>query len=139
MSKLTWDEISKHTEVGDCWIVIEGKVYDVSEFMKRHPGGRWIILEQAGKDATAAFRKTIHSEIAFEKLYELYIGDAADPSLWFVYTYGHTMILMIAIDKTELKAGLLSDQSKPNTPSKLLFTIASKWVLRSSFVAYFGS
>jgi L-lactate dehydrogenase (cytochrome) len=51
-------------EVGDCWIVIEGSVFDVSEFMKRHPGGRWIILAQAGKDATEAFKKTIHSEIA---------------------------------------------------------------------------
>ncbi len=39
-------------EVGDCWLVIEGRVYDVSEFMIRHPGGRWIILAQAGKDAT---------------------------------------------------------------------------------------
>jgi len=29
--------------------------------MTRHPGGRWIILAQAGKDASSAFRKTIHS------------------------------------------------------------------------------
>lgn len=35
------------------------------------------MLGQAGKDATAAFKKTIHSEIAFEKLYELYIGDVS--------------------------------------------------------------
>ena len=62
---LSWEEIGKHVEVGDCWIVIQGKVYDTSQFMLKHPGGRWIILEQAGKDATAAFLKTIHSEIAF--------------------------------------------------------------------------
>lgn len=65
----SWEEVQKHTEVGDCWIVIDGKVFDVSEFMVKHPGGRWIILEQAGKDASAAFRRTIHSEIAFDKLF----------------------------------------------------------------------
>lgn len=57
----TWEEIKKHTEVGDCWIVIENKVYDMSEYMVRHPGGRWIILGQAGQDATSAFKRTIHS------------------------------------------------------------------------------
>jgi cytochrome b involved in lipid metabolism len=60
--------------VGDCWIVIGENVYDVSEFMLKHPGGRWIILEKGGKDATAAFEHTIHSEVAIEKMHELYIG-----------------------------------------------------------------
>ncbi len=64
MPVLTWEEIEKHVQVGDCWIVINNRVYDVSNFMTRHPGGRWIILAQAGKDATSAFQKTIHSEIA---------------------------------------------------------------------------
>jgi cytochrome b involved in lipid metabolism len=54
--------------------VIDGGVFDVSTFMTRHPGGRWIILAQAGKDASEAFRKTIHSEIALEQMSELYIG-----------------------------------------------------------------
>lgn len=57
----TWEQIQEHVEVGDCWIVIDGSVFDVSQFMTRHPGGRWIILAQAGKDASEAFRKTIHS------------------------------------------------------------------------------
>lgn len=70
-----WSEIQKHTEVGNCWLVIEKRVYDVSEFMVKHPGGRWIILGQAGKDATEAFKRTIHSEVAIEKMYDLYIGD----------------------------------------------------------------
>lgn len=73
--KYPWEEIRKHREVGDCWVVIEGRVYDVSEFMCRHPGGRWIILEQGGKDATAAFLHTVHSEVAFEQMHMLYLGD----------------------------------------------------------------
>ena len=55
--------------------MIEDRVYDLSEFMLRHPGGRWIIAAQGGKDATEAFKRTIHSEIAIENMYELYIGD----------------------------------------------------------------
>jgi len=30
MSKISWGEVKKHTEVGDCWIVIEDRVYDLS-------------------------------------------------------------------------------------------------------------
>lgn len=41
----------------------------------RHPGGRWILLGQAGKDATEAFKRTIHSEVAMEIMHDLYIGD----------------------------------------------------------------
>lgn len=55
MPKYNWEEIGKHTEQEDCWIVINNKVIDVTSFLKSHPGGRWIILEYAGKDATQAF------------------------------------------------------------------------------------
>lgn len=55
MPKYNWEEIAKHTEQEDCWIVISNKVIDVTSFLKSHPGGRWIILEYAGKDATQAF------------------------------------------------------------------------------------
>ncbi len=34
----SWIEIVKHDRPGDCWIVIHGKVYDLSEFAKIHPG-----------------------------------------------------------------------------------------------------
>lgn len=55
MPSFTWAEVSKHTTQDDCWIVINGKVFDVTSFLTKHPGGRWIILENAGKDATSAF------------------------------------------------------------------------------------
>jgi cytochrome b involved in lipid metabolism len=55
MPSYTWQEISKHVEQEDCWIVVQGKVFDVTSFLKSHPGGRWIILKSAGQDATAAF------------------------------------------------------------------------------------
>lgn len=39
----------------DLWIVIHGKVYDLTDFLPSHPGGQKIILKYAGQDATDAF------------------------------------------------------------------------------------
>ena len=75
MPKYGWAEIEKHNTQEDCWIVIGDKVFDVTDFMKVHPGGRWIILECAGKDASAAFYRTIHSEDALETMFSLCIGE----------------------------------------------------------------
>lgn len=42
------------------WTVIDGAVYDVSEFVHRHPGGAGILREVAGRDGTPAFRQIEH-------------------------------------------------------------------------------
>ncbi|KXJ87094.1 cytochrome b5-like heme/steroid binding domain-containing protein, partial [Microdochium bolleyi] len=50
-------EIARHNHARDCWIVINGDVYDCTDFAARHPGGAKIILGVAGKDATKKFDK----------------------------------------------------------------------------------
>ena len=47
-----WDEIRKHSTENDTWIVLEGRVYDVSNFKKRHPGGWQLMEDHAGQDAS---------------------------------------------------------------------------------------
>lgn len=37
-TEYSWIEIVKHDRPGDCWVVIHGFVYDLSEFAKIHPG-----------------------------------------------------------------------------------------------------
>lgn len=36
---LSHDEIKKHGSVDDCWVILHSKVYDVTDFVKEHPGG----------------------------------------------------------------------------------------------------
>lgn len=38
LKEYSWIEIVKHDKPGDCWVVIHGKVYDLSNFVKIHPG-----------------------------------------------------------------------------------------------------
>lgn len=77
--KLTSQEILKHSKTDDCWVIIEQKVYDVSTFLSRHPGGAGFILPYCGADATAPFLskggRGFHSQTAYKILGILYLGD----------------------------------------------------------------
>ncbi|CCD68984.1 Cytochrome b5 heme-binding domain-containing protein [Caenorhabditis elegans] len=74
---ISLDEVSKHNwEDADqsCWIVISGKVYDVTKFLNEHPGGEEVITQLAGKDATVGFLDVGHSKDAIEMANEYLIG-----------------------------------------------------------------
>jgi cytochrome b involved in lipid metabolism len=48
MKTFTAEEVAKHNKAGDCWIIIEGKVFDLSKFLSEHPGGSKVVLKVAG-------------------------------------------------------------------------------------------
>lgn len=48
MPAFTASEVGKHTAPNDCWMIVHGKVYNVTEFLSSHPGGEEILLEQGG-------------------------------------------------------------------------------------------
>ena len=80
----TLTQIGEHATKESCWFAIDGKVYDVTPFVKSgfHPG-KDAILAGCGKDATELFNtrpmgsKTSHSEKARTNLPKYLIGKLA--------------------------------------------------------------
>ena len=77
---LTPTEVSKHNTPDDCWVVIEGKVYNLTDFIDIHPGGPLILKLNAGMDVTAIF-KPLHAKGTLEKYIkpEWFIGELSEP------------------------------------------------------------
>ncbi|XP_019057801.1 PREDICTED: cytochrome b5 [Tarenaya hassleriana] len=73
------DEAAKHNKQDDCWLVIDGKVYDVTSYMEEHPGGDDVLVAATGKDATDDFEDAGHSQSARELMEQYCIGEL-DPS-----------------------------------------------------------
>tara|TARA_B100000686_G_scaffold352569_1_gene454998 strand:- start:2406 stop:2927 length:522 start_codon:yes stop_codon:yes gene_type:complete len=78
---ITREELAKHRKKDDCWLSIDGKVYDLSEFILDHPGGPEALLLYSGKDATKEFRMIHHPDIikTYDKLY--HIGSLEETSM----------------------------------------------------------
>jgi sulfite reductase alpha subunit-like flavoprotein len=54
-------EIVLHNDAErDAWVVISGRVYDLTEFLHLHPGGAKILRAYLGMDATHAYRQVLH-------------------------------------------------------------------------------
>merc|ERR1719324_1455280 len=62
----TVEEVAKHNNKESCWVILDDKVLDVTEFLKDHPGGELAILTFAGKDATEEFNM-VHPPDVIEK------------------------------------------------------------------------
>lgn len=76
---IPFSEVAKHNTPEDCWVVLEGKVYDLTAFAQIHPGGSNIIFANAGHDATAMFTPTHSPGIIEDRLDpRAYVGDV-DP------------------------------------------------------------
>lgn len=52
---LTVDEVRNHSSESDCWLIINGAVYNVTSYIPIHPGGAQEISSLCGQDATTAF------------------------------------------------------------------------------------
>lgn len=68
--QFTREEIEKHCHDQDCWIVVDGKVYDATSVLEWHPGGKAAITGHGGKvwQATTDEFNSIHDGYAQQKL-----------------------------------------------------------------------
>ena len=72
--QFTRQEIEKHNQEKDCWLVVDGRVYDATSVLDWHPGGKAAILGHAGKvhQETSDEFSSIHDGYAYQKLNGLY-------------------------------------------------------------------
>jgi cytochrome b involved in lipid metabolism len=74
----TVEEVMKRNTKDNCWLIINNSVYNVTEYIDRHPGGASRITDFCGKDATQAFQtqggEGQHSSSASSQLNEYIIG-----------------------------------------------------------------
>jgi len=70
-------EVSQHNTFEDCWVIIRGKVYDISEWKYHHPGGPFVARMHAGKDATGEFGD-FHSKMAERHMAHFCVGELVD-------------------------------------------------------------
>ncbi|KAL5559441.1 hypothetical protein UlMin_035652 [Ulmus minor] len=67
------EELAKHNKPGDLWISIQGKIYNVSDWAKDHPGGDLPLRSLAGQDVTDAF-VAYHPGTAWQFLDRFFTG-----------------------------------------------------------------
>jgi cytochrome b involved in lipid metabolism len=48
-------QVATHNKSTDCWVAINSKVYNLTSWISKHPGGQQAILSICGKDATVTF------------------------------------------------------------------------------------
>ncbi|KAL2346462.1 hypothetical protein Fmac_000462 [Flemingia macrophylla] len=70
----TLSQVAQHKSNKDCWLVINGRVLDVTKFLAEHPGGEEVILEVSGKDATKDFDDIGHSKAAQNMVLKYQVG-----------------------------------------------------------------
>mmetsp|Transcript_29302 Transcript_29302/g.95496 ORF Transcript_29302/g.95496 Transcript_29302/m.95496 type:complete len:523 (-) Transcript_29302:1361-2929(-) len=75
LPKFTREEVAKHNTESDLWMIIGSKVYDCTKFVKFHPGGKGVLLEFAGKDATDEFFSLHRAEILGKSGARLVVGE----------------------------------------------------------------
>ncbi|KAK1281868.1 Delta(8)-fatty-acid desaturase [Acorus calamus] len=67
---ISMEEVRQHKTEGSTWTVLKGRVYNISPYMKFHPGGVDMIMKAAGKDCTSLFNKYhawVNAEFLLEK------------------------------------------------------------------------
>ncbi|KAJ3012787.1 hypothetical protein HKX48_006092 [Thoreauomyces humboldtii] len=80
--KLNSAELATHNTLASRpMVAIRGKLYDLTDFVDRHPGGRDIMLLSAGRDVTQVY-ETYHDMARTENVLRKYlVGDLTDSAL----------------------------------------------------------
>ncbi len=50
-------QVATHNDSSSCWSIVNGNVYDLTDWINSHPGGQEAILEICGKDGSEDFNE----------------------------------------------------------------------------------
>ncbi|XP_022770099.1 cytochrome b5 domain-containing protein RLF [Durio zibethinus] len=67
---ISMSEVKQNQAEGSMWTVLKGRVYNISPYMKFHPGGVDMLMKAVGKDCTSLFNKYhawVNAEFLLEK------------------------------------------------------------------------
>jgi len=67
--EVTRQELRKHKKRKDCWLAINGAVFNVTRYLDFHPGGWDEMMKGAGRDATDLFNE-VHKWVNYQGLLE---------------------------------------------------------------------
>lgn len=56
----TTAQVATHNTSSDCWVIVNGNVYNLTSFISQHPGGASAIISECGKNGTTAFNNGPH-------------------------------------------------------------------------------
>lgn len=79
LRKIPMSEVRKHRTRDSAWTVLRGKVYDMTPYLRYHPGGIDKLMMGAGRDMTSLFDK-YHSWVNVDFILgtTCYLGDLAN-------------------------------------------------------------
>eukprot|EP00445_Apocalathium_hangoei_P014699 CAMPEP_0203868110 /NCGR_PEP_ID=MMETSP0359-20131031/16919_1 /ASSEMBLY_ACC=CAM_ASM_000338 /TAXON_ID=268821 /ORGANISM="Scrippsiella Hangoei, Strain SHTV-5" /LENGTH=704 /DNA_ID=CAMNT_0050786473 /DNA_START=52 /DNA_END=2166 /DNA_ORIENTATION=- len=125
-------EVTRHCIPEDCWVAINGKIYDVTEFADRHPGGPTVLLSHAGKDASKIYND-IHKGVKIENYLrpEALLGDLGVDEQLMSEQFWHTLrkarIEEVKVELDRLRSGdELSGAPLPRKHSSIDFLLQHK-------------
>lgn len=72
----TVEEVAQHHSANDLWMIINGSVYNLTPYLKYHPGGHGSLLKFAGKDGSDNVQFHSHEMLRLLNTY-FYIGKLA--------------------------------------------------------------
>ena len=78
MRSYSASEVARHNSKESLWVVNKDKVYDVTDFVQRHPGGEEVLQEYAGQNVSEIMSRIDphqHSPAAYQILQKYYIGE----------------------------------------------------------------
>jgi len=135
MPKFTPEEVSRHRQPNDCWVSVDGKVYDVTSWVPRHPGGD-LIFVQAGKDCTHLFN-SYHPYSARKTLEKFYVGDLVDTAETDLYEDDGTGEKFYAVVKDRVAKYFRDNKINPRVSIEMYVKTAV--IFATLVICYYGA